>query len=67
LFYQYPGFLKSGEDFPVKQFIPELAVKRFNITILPGTARFDIQGLVFSASTLGTTFGVVVKGKCQVY
>jgi hypothetical protein len=45
LLYQYLCFLKSREDFPVKEFIPELTVKGFNVTILPGTARFDIQGL----------------------
>jgi hypothetical protein len=45
LFNQYLSFLKSDKDFPVKQFIPEPTVKRFNITALLGTARFDVQGL----------------------
>ena len=42
---QYFGFFKCGKDFPVKQLISELAVKRLNITILPGAALFNVQGL----------------------
>jgi len=44
---QYPGFFKCGKDFPVKQLISELAVERFNITVLPGAAWFNIQGFDF--------------------
>jgi hypothetical protein len=43
--YQYPGFLQSSENFPVRQFISESAVKNCNITVLPGVARFEIRSL----------------------
>jgi hypothetical protein len=45
LFNQYLSFLKSRENFPVKQFISELAVKGFNITILPGAAPLNKERL----------------------
>ncbi len=45
LFYQHFSFVKCGKDLPVKQLIFELAVKRFNITILLEAARFNVQGL----------------------
>jgi len=44
---QYLGFFKCRKDFPVKQLISELAVKGFNITVLPGAAWFNIQGFDF--------------------
>ncbi len=50
---QYLGFFKCRKDFPVKQLIFELeesgrlAVKGFNITVLPKAAWFNIQGFDF--------------------
>ena len=41
---QYLSFLKSGKYLPVQQIISKLTVKRFNITILPRTAKFDEEG-----------------------
>ena len=36
--------MKCCEDLSVEQFIPELAVERFDISVLPGTARLDEEG-----------------------
>ena len=44
LFNQHFSFVKGGKDLPVKLLISELAVKRFNITILPGAVRFNVPG-----------------------
>jgi hypothetical protein len=41
---QYLGFFKCRKDLPVKQLISELAIKGFNITVLPRAAWFNIQG-----------------------
>jgi hypothetical protein len=35
----------TEKDLTVKQFISELTVKAFDVAVLPGTARFDKQGL----------------------
>ena len=47
LLYQYLCFFKCRRDFPVKKLISELAVKGFNITVLPRAAWFYIQGIDF--------------------
>ncbi len=36
-FNQYLCFSQGGKDLPIEEFIPQLPVKRFNISILPGT------------------------------
>jgi hypothetical protein len=45
LSYQHVGFVKCGKDLPVKQLISGFVVKRFNITVLPRDARFNVYGL----------------------
>jgi hypothetical protein len=47
LLYQNPGFLKSSKDLPIEKLIPELAIKGFDISILPGTPRLNKQCLDF--------------------
>jgi hypothetical protein len=34
------SFCKSGEDLTVEEFVPEFAVKRLDVAVLPGAARF---------------------------
>jgi hypothetical protein len=41
---QYLGFGQRREDLPVEQFVPQFAVERLDIAILPGAARFDEEG-----------------------
>jgi hypothetical protein len=41
---QYFSLGQSGEDFPVKEFIPQFAVELFYVAVLPGTAGFDKEG-----------------------
>ena len=66
LLYQDLGFFKSREDFPVQKLIPKLAVKGFDIAILPVTPRFYKQSLhtkpgqLFSYC-LGREFGAIVR------
>jgi hypothetical protein len=45
LLFQYLSLLKCGKDLPVEQLISQLAVERFYVTILPGTAWFNKQCL----------------------
>ncbi len=40
-FNQNSGFFKSGEDLAIQQLVAHLAVERFNIAVLPGTARLN--------------------------
>ena len=40
LLYQALSFLKCREDFQIQKLIPQLAVKGFDISILPGAAWF---------------------------
>jgi hypothetical protein len=47
--YQDLSFVEGGEDFAVQEFILELAVKGFDITILLGTTRFDEERLDLEA------------------
>ena len=42
---QYLGFGQRRENIPVEQFVPQFAVERLDIAILPRTARFDEEGL----------------------
>lgn len=44
LFDQNLGLLKTAEDLPVEQFVPQLAVEAFAIAVLPGAARLDVEG-----------------------
>ena len=37
-------FVRRIEEFPVQQFISQFAIKRFDIAVLPGTARLNEQG-----------------------
>ena len=39
------GFPEAVEDFTVKQFVSQLAVEAFAISILPGAARLDVKCL----------------------
>jgi len=40
---QYLRFAEGLKQFPVQQFISELAVERFTVTVLPRAARRDVQ------------------------
>ena len=40
-----PGFGESVEDLTVEKFIPEFAVERFDVSVFPWTAGFDVGGL----------------------
>ena len=39
------GFLERVEDLAVEQFVSELAVERFTVAVLPGTAGHDVERL----------------------
>ena len=58
LLYQYFGFFKSSEYFPVKQFISELTIKGFNM-IMDGEvdkypeAAFNLVGTIEDAIAKG--------------
>jgi hypothetical protein len=45
LTYQYLCFIKSCKDFPIKQLIPHLPVKGFDVTILPWATRLNKEHL----------------------
>ena len=47
---EYLGFEQGGEAFAVQQFVPELAIKRFDVAVFPGTARLDEERLDLSAA-----------------
>ena len=42
---QYFGLGQRGENVPVEQFVPQFAVERLNVPILPGAARFNEERL----------------------
>ena len=42
---QYLGLLQGIEDLSVEQLIPELPVEALVVTVLPGTARFNVERL----------------------
>jgi len=44
-FQKHPGLSQGIEDLPVQQLVPQLAVERLNVAVLPGTTRFDEQSL----------------------
>ena len=37
---QHLSFKQGGEAFAVQEFVPELAIKRLDVTVLPGTTWF---------------------------
>src|SRR6266480_105852 len=39
------GFLQTVKEFSVETLVAELAVEGFVVAVLPGAARFDVQGL----------------------
>lgn len=43
------SFIESGEDFAIQEFIKELAVKGFEVAILPGATRLDEERLDLGA------------------
>jgi hypothetical protein len=65
------SFFEGGEDLAVKEFVPEFAVKRLDVAVLPGAARFDKEGVdlqVFKptldslSAELGTVVTTNVRG-----
>ena len=66
LLYQDPGFGQSGEHLPIEQLIPQLAIERFYVAVLPGAPSLYEEGL--HAQTVkpgsycpGSEFGTVVR------
>jgi len=45
LFDEYLSFLEGVEDLSIQQFVSELPIETFTVSVLPGTAGFDVQGL----------------------
>ena len=45
LLYQDLSFFQSREYFPIRKLVPQLSIKRFNISVFPGTTRFHKQSL----------------------
>jgi len=44
-FRQHTQFLDRVENFSVEEFIPQVAIERFTVAVLPGRAGFDVQCL----------------------
>jgi hypothetical protein len=44
-FGDYLGLFKSIENLPVEHLIPQFSIEGFVVSILPGAARLDEQGL----------------------
>jgi hypothetical protein len=53
---QYLSLLQRIEDLPCQQFVSHFPIEQFNISIFPGTARFDEQRLDFQSAQPGTHF-----------
>ena len=65
LFDQDLGLLQRIEDLPVQEFISQLSVEGFHVTILPGTPGLDIERLDAKpreplANRIRSEFGTVV-------
>ena len=43
-FNEHLRFHQRIEYLPIQQFIPQLPIERFNVSVLPGASRFDEQG-----------------------
>ncbi len=39
------SFLEGVEGLSIQQFVSELPIETFTVSVLPGTAGFDVQGL----------------------
>lgn len=65
-FDQRPGLQKRIKEFPIKEFISQLSVKRFDIAVFPGTPRFNEERLHSKmikplANLFGRKFRAVVR------
>jgi hypothetical protein len=57
---QYLSFSQRSKYLTVEQLIPQLSIKRFDVTILPGVSRFYVQHL-HSQAGAGSVPKVVEK------
>jgi hypothetical protein len=39
------GLQERIEDLPIQELVAQLAIERFDVAVLPGTARFNVQRL----------------------
>ena len=42
---QHPGFVHGREDLSIEQFVSELPVEAFDVSVLPGATTFDEERL----------------------
>ncbi len=42
---EHTGFGNAEHDFSIEAFVAQAAIKALDVTVLPGTARFDVEGL----------------------
>jgi len=44
----YAGLSKAEHYFPIQALVPQRSVEAFHMSVLPGAARFDVEGLYAS-------------------